>query len=768
MGGPAARVSARPPTDAAKGVANGAGTAPLPLLPGTERAPPRRDVPTPRGASPPRCAVRYREHYARPARASAISPRVGVTDALTCPHVFPLLPPLPPSLPPQHSSDSGAPSSSSSSSAPVLPPAVQAAFSAALAQAALQAQQQSAAAAASSSLPSAPSDPTAALAAAAAAAGLPLPAYIQQQQAMMAAALVEMQRQGYAAPPTLPTSAPVRAYAAQPPPAPPASSSSSAAAAAHDNDSSFYSTGAAAGRSSRRERARSRSIGSARGSLSPSLNGTAAAAEAAAGGNPASEEPPMTARARSARKNVTGAGELEECTFHPKVAPLPPQYTARRSLGGSGAVPFQDRVIAWERQKREEARRQAEERAARDLEECTFQPAINTTSREVAAARGYGAGPGAQEIHERLYKQGTASKAAAAAVAAAVGRPGTASGLYDPSTGTTAGRLSLLATGRPLFTSGETGSPGAPLDRKHLIESDAQQQQALAHAAAVAAAAAGSLAECTFHPKVNPVVDARPVRSRYRDPTPTRSASRPRPAPSGTEECTFRPKTNPVRAEAMPAAALYVQAPIYDRLARTQTRSQKEREAAVADDTRRAHEAHEQAAADGVAGGAGGNQSRARSSSVDRGAGAESVTSEEREERARRLSDFLARQEAAVRKREAAVAIMREATAPPLQPALCEKSLRIVQERALGPFLDRITHDKLVKEQVVRIFRPGERPLDAPSPLSFPLTTSLLPLSPPPPTAGPPHKGDAQPRPRVHLPPRDQRVVAHDEGAVRH
>ena len=139
--------------------------------------------------------------------------------------------------------------------------------------------------------------------------------------------------------------------------------------------------------------------------------------------------------------------------------------------------------------------------------------------------------------------------------------------------------------------------------------------------------------------------------------------------PFGLEQCTFRPATNPVRADAMPAAALYVQAPIYERLARTQTAAQREREAAVAQDLAAAAEAqllNQQYQAGG--GGSSNNNQReeeARSNPADD----------------RKLAEFLARQAAMVARKEHHMRQLVAQTAPVGRPTLCAKSLEIVAER---------------------------------------------------------------------------------------
>ena len=63
--------------------------------------------------------------------------------------------------------------------------------------------------------------------------------------------------------------------------------------------------------------------------------------------------------------------------------------------------------------------------------------------------------------------------------------------MTSPTRGRSTARLSLLASGRPLFTSGETGSPSAPLDRRTLED------------AAVSQSEAAQLSECTFRAGVD-------------------------------------------------------------------------------------------------------------------------------------------------------------------------------------------------------------------------------------------------------------------------
>lgn len=391
---------------------------------------------------------------------------------------------------------------------------------------------------------------------------------------------------------------------------------------------------------------------------------------------------------KSSRKSLVGKGELDECTFKPKITPLPSQYSnstvayrqieslaASRGFEGSAVgVPFNDRVSAWEKAKREELVKAAEERAKRELEECTFTPKVSATSREVAKARG-GGNNDHVDIHERLFRESFVGGNGHAAIAARQFSGSASFAAQDAAlneSSTLRGRdsavraVGMLSTGRPLYPGIEiSGTPVAATSGSHLDSIEQKQ-----------------LAECTFQPKVNTVLDARPVRSRYRDPTPTRGRGtsetpsdgrHPPPLPSGVAECTFMPQTNTVRPLTMPAAAVYVQVPIFERLAKTQTASQREREREVQEDQQRVLET--QAALETP------TQPSLPSSARDP-----------------KLQEFLSRQEAAAAKKEADIEAQRQMNAPTLQPALCEKSLRIVRAKGSGRFLDRVVHESIAKE----------------------------------------------------------------------
>lgn len=421
--------------------------------------------------------------------------------------------------------------------------------------------------------------------------------------------------------------------------------------------------------------------------------------------------------------------ELAECTFTPSITPLPEAYKVLET------IPFAERVRAWEDHRREEAARLAADASSREIAECTFKPAINRASRSLSSARAPAA-YNPQPTHERLHTAATSASRARTPSSAAGRRRsrggggggashlqglgglgadevaslshfsfGGGGGQYDPSgsggsmqqggqgggdgnggarpgssgPGGGTGRsvlppssaaMSYLSGGRPLFTSAATGSPAtAPpaLDPELLLQPRplTREEEEV-------------LKECTFQPRVNAVYDARPVRARYLDTAPRRNPSSV--LPFGLEHCTFRPATNSVRASTMPAAALYVQAPIYERLARTQTAAQREREAAVAAEQAQllqAQEANLQAQAGGApssptsrgGGGGSGNQH-----DDPHGSGGGTAVDP-------RLADFLLRQAALLNRRQERIAQIAKAMEPSGRPMLCAKSLEIVAEK---------------------------------------------------------------------------------------
>jgi len=177
------------------------------------------------------------------------------------------------------------------------------------------------------------------------------------------------------------------------------------------------------------------------------------------------------------------------------------------------------------------------------------------------------------------------------------------------------------------------------------------------------------------------------------DPVPPRSERKTAGAAptAGQSECTFAPRTNAIKPAQMPAAAMYIRADIYDRLSKTNTKAQVEREKQVNADLQRIEQQHREklgVVAPPLEG--------EMSANPVKGLG--DMTEEEK----LRLDEFLLRQNAAAERKKKKMDELRTATAPIGQPSLCLKSLKIVQASSGGVgFLERLQRTNFEKQEDV-------------------------------------------------------------------
>jgi hypothetical protein len=111
--------------------------------------------------------------------------------------------------------------------------------------------------------------------------------------------------------------------------------------------------------------------------------------------------------ARALRVSQTEAAIRQEmfgeCTFRPKIKPLPASYGAKPA---EAEAPFYDRVTKWQREKEIEASRRKEVVDNSLVLDCTFQPRINKNSeRAIKTIRGNNY----EDPAERLYRSNEAS-----------------------------------------------------------------------------------------------------------------------------------------------------------------------------------------------------------------------------------------------------------------------------------------------------------------------------------------------------------------------
>lgn len=102
-------------------------------------------------------------------------------------------------------------------------------------------------------------------------------------------------------------------------------------------------------------------------------------------------------RARRAEETVRHE-LLAECTFRPRIKPLPQHYGA-----STAAKPFLQRVTQWQRDKEKEVVVRKAEVDSKELENCTFTPNINMKSRAAARENSSGDYSPEMDTNERLF-----------------------------------------------------------------------------------------------------------------------------------------------------------------------------------------------------------------------------------------------------------------------------------------------------------------------------------------------------------------------------
>lgn len=199
--------------------------------------------------------------------------------------------------------------------------------------------------------------------------------------------------------------------------------------------------------------------------------------------------------------------QLEDCTFQPRIRPLPAHYGRTQQYS---SVPFQERVTLWRQQKRAEAERKREEKEALALDGCTFQPAINETSRRV------------------LEQSRQASEA---------------------------GDRHALGTPAPERLYQEALRRARERESTSADELKSWEREQLDR-------------DCTFRPTINPSPQGATaqVRARYMEAVPRREQGSVGGGSVDSQEYSFHPKTNPLRKD-MDAARLYLGQRVFDRLA---------------------------------------------------------------------------------------------------------------------------------------------------------------------------------------------------------
>lgn len=437
----------------------------------------------------------------------------------------------------------------------------------------------------------------------------------------------------------------------------------------------------------------------------------------------------LTARERQLLRDPKRVlGELADCTFQPEVHPSP--KPAEANLPN-----FDERVQQWRVRKAKELEHRAAQEAQREVEQCTFQPQINPASRRIAAVRGRQS----TATHERLYRDSTASHRWSVELAQQQQLAQQEPTVYVAGTSLPAGAQpaqQTLRTQQP----GRRSNASSPGDRPPPAATYSAQstprrgRHAPPPPPTALAREERELAECTFQPQINPRsaraisrVKARIVAQAQGGPStggPGSSGAggqqpvKPPAAPSGTEECTFRPRTNALRKD-MKVAASYASKNVHERLySRAQSRGSQSaqrgdaarapRSQSAARRRRRSSDAGSRAQRrDSIASGASVPPMEVdaflaeveSAGSVAGGPRAESRPKQH--DRRQSFSEFIARQEAAAQRRESVQSGKPPAgqNSPSFAPALCKRSLDMINPAKHGTFFDRVTQSSVRREQ---------------------------------------------------------------------
>ena len=263
----------------------------------------------------------------------------------------------------------------------------------------------------------------------------------------------------------------------------------------------------------------------------------------------------------------------------------PPRAAAYdEALQALDALPFEERQRQWRQHKDAERERRAAEKAAAELEECTFKPNTNTAvgaassgtasarvphprQRRSSGASSVGSRDSGVPIHERLFSAETPATRAKRRERVR-GRHGEQQS-FDAGEGHAEHTSQVSERAEWVSVTTTQGKPS---------RMSVAARSAGGNKNAVPTSEELELEECTFKPKVQPNrgrLAATPVRSKYLEhmkpgaaPGSARAGSaakkRP-PIPSGLEECTFKPKVNANKVD-----AAYASQNVFQRLASSQ------------------------------------------------------------------------------------------------------------------------------------------------------------------------------------------------------
>jgi len=368
-------------------------------------------------------------------------------------------------------------------------------------------------------------------------------------------------------------------------------------------------------------------------------------------------------RPRRPERETKGSSDADECTFKPQIRPLPEYYGSQKHLD---SVPFEQRVKQWNQHREALLIRQREKGESKEVDECTFKPAINPKSKKTAERNRTDS---SLPVSDRLYRHARSMSATRERAKATLG--------FETKEEE---EIRMQCTFRPKINPSRDATPVRSRYMNHTMASKSASGAA-----------------------------------------PGASTSR----ASGMEECTFTPRTNAV-PRVMESAHAYLQKDVVDRLSqpraatisKTLTRSSsfsEHREGgdddrffdgkdpsrsvldmstylAVMDERKRGNTSSfnpdsPQRSQSNPRGGRGGDASSVGSAAVSK------------ERLDEMFSEFLARQKAAEKAKERKLEEVAKVMYSEVRsPELCPNSLKLVKDTQSTNFLQRVAKDSLKKE----------------------------------------------------------------------
>jgi hypothetical protein len=326
---------------------------------------------------------------------------------------------------------------------------------------------------------------------------------------------------------------------------------------------------------------------------------------------------------------------MKECTFQPQITELPKGYASNNNLTGKEKHEFHHRMSKWKDRKEQQLRRERDRKEQAKMDDCTFHPKINKTSRRTASLgrRDY------KDVVERLYSQKKKSRVNEEDIRAKREEEFRRTCTFQPNLGKKANKFDR---------SGRSGNGNK-----------------------------------SFH---------------QRSQTPRGRSRKSDIKPTGMEECTFKPKVNRVPRK-FGSAQLYLQNNVHDRLStpraargRVNKDADEGADGGYNSDNEIKSKAKPVMNMDSFMSSLNANGGNQRPQSARR-----SRPGETKLNRAQ-FQNFLARQNKRQTRKSKNVARLKAEATPSHQPALCKRSLKLAKKTTNGDFMTRLAKDALRKE----------------------------------------------------------------------